>query len=114
MISNTADFKGAETFDVSADGTYPWTLAEGSGKSTVYVRFVGTNVDAKKTVSDEVVVDSEAPTVAASYVDENRVHGHRTRVWISLDAKDEVSGPGSQRAIAGKYSPSFLAPSASA
>ena len=96
VVSNNAEFKDAETFAVAADGVYPWVLpADGSedGKRTVYVRFTGTNVDAKKTLSADVMVDAKAPTLTSKYVDERRVHGKRTRVWISLDAKDGASGP---------------------
>jgi hypothetical protein len=69
VISNDGSFDNASQVAVAADDTYAWRLdARGSERRArvVYVRFVGSGIDQNQTFSDDILLDTTAPTVTTA------------------------------------------------
>ncbi len=90
VISNDGGFATPTTSAVACSDTYSWTLTTtGSGRlpRTVYVRFTGPGIDADKTFSDDIVLDSAAPLMKSATISKGE-----TRYVLKLDASDAGSG----------------------
>lgn len=92
LISNDGSFDAPTQVPVAANDTYAWTLdARGSQRRArvVYVRFVGPGIDADQTYSDDILLDTTAPTVTAATVNSRAA----TKVATArVAAKDTGSG----------------------
>lgn len=72
-ISNDGSFDAPSQRQLAANDTYSWTLdARGSQRRArvVYVRFVGPSatIDANQTYSDDILLDTTAPTVTTATI----------------------------------------------
>ncbi|WP_300404588.1 hypothetical protein [Nocardioides sp.] len=91
VISNDGGFDTAQVRSTAGDCTYPWTLSSTGFRDTrvVYVRFVGGGVDEIVTLSDDIVLDTAAPSVNRQVIKKlKKSQGFKVKVT----AKDSVSG----------------------
>jgi hypothetical protein len=92
LISNDGSFDSPTQVSVAANDTYAWTLdARGSQRRArvVYVRFVGPGIDVDQTYTDDILLDTTAPTVTAATVNSRTA----TKVATArVAAKDTGSG----------------------
>lgn len=65
-ISNSSSFTGAS--QITYAETAEWTLSEGEGEKTVYVKFYNSSGSASKTVSDSIVFEKEVAVLVAADV----------------------------------------------
>ena len=89
-ISNDGGFSPTKTTTVDAAKTQKWILDDsvlGLYTKIVYLRFVGSNIDASKTYSDDIILDSAAPIIESITVVANN-----GSVDFSLKAVDDVTG----------------------
>lgn len=91
VISNDGGFDTAQVRATASDCTYPWTLSTTGFRDTrvVYVRFVGGGVDEIVTLTDDIVLDTAAPSVDRQVIKKlKKSRGFKVKVT----AKDAASG----------------------
>ncbi len=89
-ISNDGAFDGAKTKVMSLTPQIQWELddsVKGVFTKIIYVRFSGSGIDTSKTYSDDIILDTTAPTIEAASVEVNSGN-----LSVSLKAKDDISG----------------------
>ncbi|MBU3704572.1 MAG: hypothetical protein FGM42_09415 [Ilumatobacteraceae bacterium] len=89
-ISNDGGFAAAKTQTVPLSGVVDWDLDDsvsGIFTKVVYVRFNGTRIDTTKTYSDDIILDTTAPTIESSAA---RAEG--STVTLVLKASDDITG----------------------
>jgi hypothetical protein len=94
LISNDGSFDTASQVPVAADDTYAWRLdARGSERRArvVYVRFVGSGIDANQTFSDDILLDTTAPTVTTA---KSAARSTASTATLRVAATDTGSGVG--------------------
>ena len=66
QVSNNSDFSGASSWVDYSSTYYNWTLANGNGEKTVYIRFRDAAGNVGDAISDTIVFDSVNPVVQIS------------------------------------------------
>jgi hypothetical protein len=89
-ISNDGGFAASKTLTVPLATSVNWELDDSvSGVFTkvVYVRFSGSGVDTTKTYSDDIILDTTAPTIETS-----AATAEGSAVALALKATDDITG----------------------
>ena len=89
-ISNDGGFAATKTKTIPLASTVNWILddtVKGVYTKVVYVRFSGTGVDTTKTYSDDIILDTNAPTLESSTAKTSS-----TAIVVSLKATDDITG----------------------
>lgn len=100
LISNDGGFDNPTQVAISGSKTYSWTL-DGRGSErrsrTVYVRFIGNGIDGDRTFSDDITLDTTAPTATARTTSTapTAAKAASRKATVRIVAKD--SGTGVQR-----------------
>ncbi|CAB4912415.1 unannotated protein [freshwater metagenome] len=92
LISNDGSFDTPTQVPVVTSDTYSWTLdARGSERRArvVYVRFVGPLIDGNQTFTDDILLDTTAPTVTTATISARTTASSGT---VRVAAKDSGSG----------------------
>ena len=89
-VSNDGGFSFSKTRIFEVDNLINWELddsVKGIFTKVVYVRFNGTGIDTSKTYSDDIILDTTAPTI-----DSSTASVKAGNVEISLKATDDITG----------------------
>ena len=89
-VSNDGGFAASKTQTVSLAETVNWELDDsvaGIFTKVVYVRFSGSGVDTTKTYSDDIILDTTAPTIESS-----AATAEGSKLAVSLKATDDITG----------------------
>lgn len=89
MVSNSFTFSGA-SWETPASSR-SWILASGEGTETVYAQFKDAAGNASTVVTDDVVLDTQAPTGSAT-INGGSAYTTTTATQLALSAADPVSG----------------------
>jgi hypothetical protein len=107
-ISNDGGFAPSKTRTVPLSALVDWELddsVKGLFTKVVYVRFNGSGIDNTKTYSDDIILDTTAPTINSS-----SAVATTSRINVKIDAKDDITGvetieiDNGQKTISKKYS----------
>jgi len=93
VISNDGGFDTPTALPIACDDRYSWTLstaASGRLSKTVYVRFTGPGIDGDRTFSDDIVLDTAAPSMLAATM--TRATSGAAGFVVRLRAYDTGSG----------------------
>lgn len=94
VISNDGSFDTPTQVAVAANDTYSWTLdSRGSERRArvVYVRFVGALIDGNQTFTDDILLDTTAPTVTTATVNARTSARTATAKVAATDSGSGVS-----------------------
>ncbi|MDO9407577.1 hypothetical protein [Patulibacter sp.] len=94
VISNDGSFDTSSQVAVAANDTYAWTLdARGSERRArvVYVRFVGALIDGNQTFTDDILLDTTAPTVTTATINARTTARTATAKVAATDSGSGVS-----------------------
>jgi hypothetical protein len=89
-LSNDGGFGTAVTQTKKLTSSIDWTLddsVKGVYTKVVYARFTGEGIDTTKTYSDDIILDTTAPTIETS-----SAAGASSWVDVSLKATDDITG----------------------
>jgi hypothetical protein len=89
-VSNDGGFSFSKTRIFEVDNLIDWELddsVKGIFTKVVYVRFNGTGIDTSKTYSDDIILDTTAPTI-----DSSTASAKAGNVEIALKATDDITG----------------------
>jgi hypothetical protein len=89
-ISSDGGFATAKTSTMDVAKSHKWTLDNsvvGLYTKIVYIRFVGTKIDASKTYSDDIVLDTTPPAIESSLA-----AVASGAIDVTLKATDDISG----------------------
>jgi hypothetical protein len=89
-LSNDGGFAASKTRTVALANSVEWELddsVKGIYTKVVYVRFNGSGIDITKTYSDDIILDTNAPTV-----DSSSIATASGNMELSLKATDDVTG----------------------
>jgi len=89
-VSNDGGFASAKTRTVALAESIDWDLDDsiaGVFTKVVYVRFNGARIDTTKTYSDDIILDTTAPTIETS-----TAAASGSTVALSLKATDDITG----------------------
>jgi hypothetical protein len=94
QISNDGGFSNPDTRAVSGTDTYSWNLVSSGAErlpKTVYVRFLGSGIDATQTYTDDIILDEDAPTLNSASITQTR--DRAAGGWVlKVKARDANSG----------------------
>lgn len=65
-ISNSPDFAGAVIEDFQS--TKNWTLTQGDGQKTVYIKFYNQQNIPSEVISDSIILDTQKPKITITYI----------------------------------------------
>lgn len=89
-ISNDGGFASSKTRTVPLGATIDWELDDsikGLFTKVVYVRFNGSGIDNTKTYSDDIILDTTAPTISNA-----TAVATSTRLNFTVNAVDDITG----------------------
>jgi DNA-binding beta-propeller fold protein YncE len=89
-VSNDGGFSNAKSSTLSLTPTVKWELDDsikGIFTKVVYVRFSGPGVDSTKTYSDDIILDTTAPTINSS-----TAVATTSKIDVKVDATDDITG----------------------
>jgi YVTN family beta-propeller protein len=89
-ISNDGGFAASKTKSVSLTASVNWVLDDslkGLFTKVVYVRFTGSGIDNTKTYSDDIILDTTAPTINSS-----SAIATTSSIDVKVDATDDITG----------------------
>jgi hypothetical protein len=95
QISNDGSFDNPTQRPISSTKNYAWTLdARGSERRArvVYVRFVGSGIDGNQTFSDDILLDTTAPSVTTATTSSRSTSTAAKAATTRVVAKDSGSG----------------------
>lgn len=89
-ISNDGGFASSKTKTVSLSAIVDWELddsVKGIFTKVVYIRFNGSGIDNTKTYSDDIILDTTAPTINSS-----TAVATTSKIEVKVDAIDDITG----------------------
>lgn len=97
QVAEDPDFVVATEWELFAGGAHPYTLTDGDGSKTVYVRFAQSGDDVAsytEAVASQITLDSTAPVVETPSIDDDSgfTHDEAGNITLSLTAFDLISG----------------------